>query len=185
MKRRLPNIAVTRGLLLALLALACGREPAREPPPPAAAPQSPLPEHEKKVEGAPAEESAAQPTPAEPAAAPAAAPPPPASIRPAAKPTLPRSKIDRRARSEDRSESTGDDARADTALLRQRLQDALRQATPDCPAARSRKQAICELAHQICQMVDRDPEIASVEAYCADARQRCSEAEQRTAERCK
>jgi hypothetical protein len=70
-------------------------------------------------------------------------------------------------------------------VLRQRLQKALQQATPDCPSARSRKQAICDLANQICQMVDRDPEIASVEAYCTDAKQRCSEAGQRTAERCK
>jgi hypothetical protein len=56
--------------------------------------------------------------------------------------------------------------------------------TPDCPSARERKQAICDLAQQICQMVDRDPDIASVESYCDDARQRCSDAEKRTAQRC-
>jgi hypothetical protein len=34
-------------------------------------------------------------------------------------------------------------------------------------------------------MVDRDPDVASVESYCDDAKQRCSDAGTRTAQRCK
>ncbi|MEO8184806.1 MAG: hypothetical protein ABI895_38855 [Deltaproteobacteria bacterium] len=44
----------------------------------------------------------------------------------------------------------------------------MKQSTPDCPSARDRKQAICDLASQICQLVDRDPDVASVESYCDD-----------------
>jgi hypothetical protein len=69
--------------------------------------------------------------------------------------------------------------------LRQRLDDVVKQSTPNCPSARERKQAICDLASQICQLVDQDPDVASVESYCDDAKQRCSEAERRTSQRCK
>ena len=73
---------------------------------------------------------------------------------------------------------------APTQSLVQRLDDAVRLGTPDCPSARQRKTAICDLARQICELVDRDPNVASVAQYCDDAKQRCSEAEQRTIERC-
>ncbi len=68
--------------------------------------------------------------------------------------------------------------------LVQRLDDAVVLGTPDCPSARNRKTAICDLARQICELVDRDPNVASVAQYCDDAKQRCSEAAQRTIERC-
>jgi hypothetical protein len=68
--------------------------------------------------------------------------------------------------------------------LVQRLDDAVGLGTPDCPSARNRKTAICDLARQICELVDRDPNVASVAQYCDDAKQRCSEAGQRTIERC-
>jgi hypothetical protein len=69
-------------------------------------------------------------------------------------------------------------------LLMQRLGSAVNLATPDCPSARDRKRAICDLAAQICRLVDDDPNVASVVEYCSDARKRCSDAEQRIAERC-
>jgi hypothetical protein len=68
--------------------------------------------------------------------------------------------------------------------LLQRLDNAVNLDTPDCPSARERRKSICALARQICRLVDRDPNVASVEGYCDDARQRCNEAERRTAERC-
>ena len=70
-------------------------------------------------------------------------------------------------------------------LLRQRLGAAVNLATPDCPAARERKQAICDLAAQICRLVDDDPNVASVMQYCDNARKRCGEAGERISERCK
>jgi len=68
--------------------------------------------------------------------------------------------------------------------LRAQLDRAERAATPDCPSARERKKAVCDLAGQICGLTDRDPNVASVAEYCADAKQRCSAAERRTAEHC-
>jgi hypothetical protein len=68
--------------------------------------------------------------------------------------------------------------------LRQRLDRAYRAGSPDCPSARDRKKAVCDLASQICQLIDRDPNVASVAEYCADAKDRCAEAERRTRERC-
>jgi hypothetical protein len=70
------------------------------------------------------------------------------------------------------------------AQLRERLDRAYRANTPDCPAARDRKKAVCDLASQICQLIDRDPNVASVAEYCAEAKERCTEAERRTAQRC-
>jgi hypothetical protein len=54
----------------------------------------------------------------------------------------------------------------------------------DCPSARERSKAICDLANQICGLLDHDPDVASVEGYCSNARQRCEMARRRTAERC-
>jgi hypothetical protein len=68
--------------------------------------------------------------------------------------------------------------------LRQRLDRAYRAGSPDCPSARDRKKAVCDLASQICQLIDRDPNVASVAEYCADAKDRCAEAQRRTRERC-
>jgi hypothetical protein len=70
------------------------------------------------------------------------------------------------------------------AALRAQLERAERAATPDCPSARERKKAVCDLAGQICGLTERDPNVASVAEYCADAKQRCNDAERRTAERC-
>ena len=70
------------------------------------------------------------------------------------------------------------------AELRAQLERAERAATPDCPSARQRKKAVCDLAGQICRLTDRDPNVASVAEYCADAKQRCSDAERRTAQSC-
>lgn len=68
--------------------------------------------------------------------------------------------------------------------LMQRLGAAVDLATPNCPAAKSRKAAICDIAQQICELEGRDPNVASVAAYCEDARRRCAEAGQRVSERC-
>jgi hypothetical protein len=70
------------------------------------------------------------------------------------------------------------------AALRAQLERAERAATPDCPSARERKKAVCDLAGQICSLTERDPNVASVAEYCADARQRCNDAERRTAQSC-
>ena len=68
--------------------------------------------------------------------------------------------------------------------LRERLGRAYRAGSPDCPSARDRKKAVCDLASQICQLTDRDPNVASVAEYCSEAKERCTEAERRTQERC-
>jgi len=80
-------------------------------------------------------------------------------------------------------EKAKDGAGVPSSLL-QRLDNAVSLDTPDCPSARERRKSICDLASQICKLVDRDPNVASVEGYCDDARQRCNEAGRRTAERC-
>ncbi len=68
--------------------------------------------------------------------------------------------------------------------LRQRLDRAYRASSPDCPTARDRKRAVCDLATQICELTDRDPNVASVAEYCEEAKRRCTDAERRTGERC-
>jgi len=174
-------------LLTLLTIFACGREPPREAPPqngkparPAATESAPRGEQESTAP-APVEKDQAAPAPAASEPAPA---PPPTSAKPAAK---------RRAPAKGKAQRSEDDnpdwdfglAPSDrTRALRQQLDDAVKLSTPDCPSARERKQAICDLAQQICQMVDRDPDVASVESYCGDAKQRCSDAEKRTAQRC-
>jgi hypothetical protein len=70
------------------------------------------------------------------------------------------------------------------AELRRQLDRAYRASSPDCPSARDRKKAVCDLATQICALTDRDPNVASVAEYCDDARRRCNDAERRTSERC-
>lgn len=68
--------------------------------------------------------------------------------------------------------------------LMDRLERAVRSDAADCPSAETRKKAVCDLANQICQLVERDPNVASVVQYCADAKERCSQASRRTRERC-
>jgi hypothetical protein len=68
--------------------------------------------------------------------------------------------------------------------LRRRLDRAYSASSPDCPSARERKKAVCDLATQICSLTDRDPNVASVAEYCDDARRRCNDAGRRTSERC-
>jgi hypothetical protein len=60
----------------------------------------------------------------------------------------------------------------------------LKLATPDCPSARDRSKAICDLASQICGLMERDPDVASTLEYCHNAKSRCTEATRRTSERC-
>ncbi len=122
-----------------------------------------------------------------------------AAPRPASSaPLAPQKPAAKKARSSARPEGAADEDRAiggslraepepDTeapARLRQRLDRAYRANTPDCPSARERKKAVCDLASQICQLIDRDPNVASVAEYCAEAKERCTAAERRTAERC-
>jgi hypothetical protein len=175
-------------LLLGLGLPGCGKEAAREAPPQTGKPSesAPPPPPEPKPE---AEPQSVSPERLEkdraadeaPAPAPLAPPAPANSAKPA-------------RRAAPSKAAPGADTSADWAqgeapltpqLLRQRLDDVVKQSTPDCPSARDRKQAICDLASQICQMVEHDPDVASVESYCDDAKQRCSEAERRTAQRCK
>jgi hypothetical protein len=60
----------------------------------------------------------------------------------------------------------------------------LKLATADCPSARDRTKAICDLASQICGLMERDPDVASTLEYCHNAKARCSDATRRTTERC-
>ena len=188
---------LARLLLIGLAACACTKEAPREPPPRAEEPEAaPAP---NTTEPAPPPPAAPEPSrqdesgggmdfglgeaapvkPAAPAAAPAAKKSrPPAAARAA----TPR-KAAPSAGTEIDLDKPKDDGASPEALRRE-LSKAVDLSTPDCPSARERKQAICDLASQLCQLVDRDPDVASVEAYCAEARQRCNEAERRTAERC-
>jgi hypothetical protein len=191
---------LARLLLASLAASACTKEAPREPPPPAEEPQAaPAPEPsapppptsvapeaagEQRLRedesGAPEfGDGASQAAPAKPAT-PSSRP----SSRPAAKgrarPDAPR----KSAPSDNAAAGREKDDDASPESLRRELSKAVDLSTPDCPSARERKQAICDLASQLCQLVERDPDVASVESFCADARQRCTEAQRRTAERC-
>jgi len=175
-------------LLLPLsMLLACGREPPREAPPqngkPAApaAPEAAPRDEQKSIAPAPIEKDQAEPAPAAPEPVPA---PPPTSAKPAAKRRAPAKGKAPRNEEGGPDWDFGPSPSERTRALRQRLDDAVKLSTPDCPSARERKQAICDLAQQICQMVDRDPDVASVESYCDDAKQRCNDAEKRTTQRC-
>ena len=162
-----------RPLLPLLLLFACGREPPREVPPqngrPAAPAPEPAPEREEQESATPLEQDKAEPAPPAsefaPAPPPAASPPSPA--KPAAKRRAPAKGAPSSEGATDWGLGAAPSERART--LRRRLDDAVKLSAPDCPSARERKQAICDLAQQICQMVDRDPDVASVESYCNDA----------------
>jgi hypothetical protein len=104
-----------------------------------------------------------------------------------AKPALKRSASEAREGDSESERAIGgnaDDAQRDAPALRQRLDRAYRAGSPDCPSARERKKAVCDLATQICQLTDRDPNVASVAEYCSEAKARCSQADRRTQERC-
>lgn len=184
-----------RGLALVVLASALGcftQKPSGETAP--SAPTTPAPEREEAAPPPPppaetlveqkkeAPASGQGAVPSSPAAEPArrSAPVQPAPAKPASKA--------RSARPESAAEraigGNADDAERDAPALRQRLDRAYRAGSPDCPSARERKKAVCDLATQICQLTDRDPNVASVAEYCSEAKQRCSQAEQRTQERC-
>jgi hypothetical protein len=68
--------------------------------------------------------------------------------------------------------------------LMEQLRSTRRVPAADCPAAREQRDTICALAARICRLVERDPNVASITDYCAEARQRCVDAGRRTAERC-
>jgi len=196
--RRVPSLRpwLARLLLVSLAASACTKETPREPPPRAEEPEAaPAPKTTAPAPPPPAapepgemqlrqessgelEFGAGKAAPAKPAA-PSAAPAAKKSRAPAA---AKGAEAPRRAAPSEVDLDKDDSASPEA--LRRELSKAVDLSTPDCPSARERKQAICDLASQLCQLVDRDPDVASVEAYCADARQRCSEAERRTAERC-
>jgi hypothetical protein len=183
-------------LLGAAACQACfAKEPAREaappaPPPPAAAPD-PAPAAPVAPAEAPATEAVES---AEPSRASGGAP-----EQKKTAPKVGRSRSapvsglrERREASEERDDSAADAEEAaprkskgsSAELLMQRLGTAENLGTPDCPSARDRKRAICDLAAQICRLVDNDPNVASVVEYCSDARKRCSDAEHRIAQRC-
>jgi hypothetical protein len=167
---------------LVLGALACLRPQAPGEGAPSSAPAtSPTP--------APEAPAIVQEPPAEPAAAPAsgageaaigaggAAPPPAAPSKPKEQRASPRKSSPAAVQSSRDEEPAADD-------LRRRLDRAYAASSPDCPSARERKKAVCDLATQICSLTDRDPNVASVADYCEGARRRCNDAERKTSERC-
>jgi hypothetical protein len=176
-----------------LLALACfARKPSSDGAP-SAAPEAPPPAAEVQTAppapaAEPLEEKRETPTLGEDgrersrgtgAAAPAPAPlvPQKQPATKARRSAQPEADMEHDDRAPGASESSSD-------RLRQRLDRAYRAGAPDCPAARDRKKAVCDLAAQICQLIDRDPNVAAVAEYCADAKERCAEAQRRTEERC-
>jgi hypothetical protein len=182
-----------------LLALGCfTQKPSSETAPPA--PEAPA-IHERvltppaatsaesleRKSGAP-EKDAAQRSAATGAAAAGAAAPPAASapLAPQKKPAAKARGLAEPEAQRDRSDRAvgGADERPPSDQLRRRLDRAYRAGSPDCPSARDRKKAVCDLAAQICQLIDRDPNVAAVAEYCADAKERCAEAQRRTEERC-
>lgn len=68
--------------------------------------------------------------------------------------------------------------------LSRRLAVARAQGATDCKSATARQKAICDLSRQICQMIDRDPNVASLASHCTDSKERCRQAKLRTARRC-
>lgn len=160
--------------------------PAPTPPPPTelAPPPAPAESPERKRQQLPgsSKDSAESSTGA--ARPPAATAPlaPQKSAAPRAR-SLPKSEAVEDDRSEREIGGTTNEA-PNPRELRQRLDRAYRAGSPDCPSARDRKKAVCDLASQICQLIDRDPNVASVAEYCAAAQDRCAEAERRTRERC-
>jgi len=194
-KRSVAARAGVAALSGALLVLGClSPPPSREGAPSAApAPATPASEQAPPLEAPPAP-APASPTSAEgKASAPQAEPtmmaPRPAGERPPARSgaaRAPANKARARSAAADADHELGSAGAAPQApaVLREQLERAERAATPDCPAARERKKSVCDLASQICRLTERDPNVASVAEYCADAKRRCSDAGRRTAEHC-
>lgn len=193
--RRIPSLA----LLGLMLAVGCFAQRPSGEAVPSTAPEAPEPrstqplvlpppapneaEERKGDSRAPGKDAAAERSTG--AASPTAAPAPPRPQKQAAPKArgLPRPEA---AHERSASEIGGAVTEPDSepGELRRRLDRAYRAGSPDCPSARDRKKAVCDLASQICQLIDRDPNVASVAEYCADAKDRCAEAERRTRERC-
>jgi hypothetical protein len=190
-----------RRVCLAALGLVCGlgcytQKPSGESAPstpsaPAAAPEpspalqaapppAPAESLDEKKNEEPASSQGLVPSPAAEPARRAA----PAPAKPASKARASSASPEGAAESERAIGGGADDAARDAPVLRQRLDRAYRAGSPDCPSARERKKAVCDLATQICQLTDRDPNVASVAEYCSEAKNRCSQAERRTQERC-
>jgi hypothetical protein len=186
------------GLAVAALALGCfTQKPSGESAPaaPATTPEPAEPADVAPAPPAPASEPLVEQKKDEPASGKGAAPQSPAAAptgtstsrsRAPAKPAAKARSASPEAAEESERTIGGnaDGAEGDAPALRQRLDRAYRAGSPDCPSARERKKAVCDLATQICQLTDRDPNVASVAEYCSEAKQRCSQAERRTQERC-
>jgi hypothetical protein len=194
--RRATGLVFCAGLLLAIPSMIGGclsPPPSREsapspvPPPPAAAPAQATPhEAPASAPGAPATATEGK---ASTGAAPGEMRPPGTDETRRDRPAAAARAASKRARGV--AEQSADDGLGGAspepqkpAELRAQLERAERAATPDCPSARERKKAVCDLAGQICRLTDRDPNVASVAEYCADAKQRCTDAERRTAQSC-
>lgn len=180
-RRRSRRRAAAFGAALVLVAPACLRpQPSREGAPGSAPAAGPAPAPER-----PAESSA----PPSPAKADARASGAADTVGGGERPEPPESKPKGRPAAARKSSSGGLSAlRAEAAAsvgdLRRRLDRVYGASTPDCPSARERKKAVCDLATQICSLTERDPNVASVAEYCEDARRRCLDARQRTSRRC-
>jgi len=199
----------TMGLLVLALTAACARKsaPAHSEAPAVAtgsaggetAPADEPRATEAAEEEPATEEKAAAPgaQPAEPVA-PSPAPPPPAAGRDRAEsdrkddlaqPAKPKSSKKSTA-SRGAVDSVDEESRADIEQAAreleanfERLGDALRLATPDCPSARQFGQRICDLAERICRIAERGDDSDQL-ALCVDGRNRCAESQRRLAERC-
>lgn len=172
------------------------QEPAREAAPrsPAAHPAEPRPPRAESLEGA-TDRARRRASPADEQRTGTAQPASPRSAPAEGSRAAPERKAGPRrgAASSGSAPAPSASAEADAVLpgledeprqLMHRLDRAHGLATPDCPSAKLRKKAVCDLAAQICQLVDRDPNVASVTRYCETAKQRCTDASRRTAERC-
>jgi hypothetical protein len=126
----------------------------------------------------------AEPAPSTPAARPEEAKPK-SDLRPRrAAPARPEGSAAPKAATESKRElESGDDVARANALIAQ-LRSTRSVPAADCPGARAQRDTICALAARICRLVERDPNVASIADYCAEARQRCVDAGRRTAERC-
>lgn len=161
----------------------------RPSPAPEGAPPSPAPAEAPAAPSAPASAAPAPPpAAADRQQAPLGGEPGVGSGAPKPEPEPPESKSKKRPASPRKSSAVdlaGPEDEAPAADdLRRRLDRAYGAASPDCPSARDRKKAVCDLATQICSLTERDPNVASVAEYCDEARRRCSNAQRRTSAVC-
>lgn len=198
------------GCLLVLIGLACGRPKISEPPaeesevsPKSQAPRSVLqnPKVLRDQGGSqelPAAEPIAEQAASRAAPAPDLEPAPPSSA--VSKPVRVKAKkprrdtVGKRGRSRRKSkkvnrEESNDALRGsilprELRLLKQRLTVEQSKSKSNCDSATERSQAICDLAKQICQLIERDPNVASLASHCSQARERCRQAKLTTSSRC-